>query len=405
MAEISPFRAWRYNHFLKDKVSELSAPLNESLLTQKAAFFYRYPFHHFHISSPIDVPPFENARRRVENWQLDKVILQDALPAIYVYAQRFQLPSQTNWQSRMGFICQIKPNQQEILPHERTIARAVEYRVQLLEYTQMQTLPTHGLYEDSQAQLESYLEEALTCPIYTVKDQQGVEHRLAVIHDYKIIQRFVEVLASKKIFIADGHHRYESSEQFFRQNQAHRHLMWLSNVSKGDAGILPTHRLVHSLKHFEPQKFLQKLREYFEIKPFSQSPQDFVQSPPAKQASFLLLLAAKHYLLELRPETLQAFQADLPDIIKELEVSILDYFILEKCLGLKGQMQYDYVDFSQQEDYCTQALAEERVNFALLTRAIRFPTIRDVCLSGNVMPAKATYFYPKMLGGLLFSDA
>ncbi|MEO1655049.1 MAG: DUF1015 domain-containing protein, partial [Bacteroidota bacterium] len=120
--------------------------------------------------------------------------------------------------------------------------------------------------------------------------------------------------------------------------------------------------------------------------------------------TFKLLFPQEHYLLKLKPEAFQHFKADMPELIKKLDISVMHYFILEKTLGLVAQEQFDYLDFSQYYTYCLKQVEKRKANFSLITRKVTKQEIEEVCQNGYTMPAKSTYFFPKVLGGLLFGS-
>lgn len=417
MAEIKAIKAWRYNPFLSENLKELTAPLSETVLRQRQETFYKLPFHHYHISSPIDVPPYHNAQRRVENWQLDKVIQPDSIEGIYVYYQEFGLKRKDTPCVRKGFICHIKSQEYDqniVLPHEMTIQRAVDYRTELLQNTQMHTLPTHGFYTDKHQSLEAYMDESMLNPIYELIDGHETRHRLSVIHDRNIIRKFIAVLHQRQVWIADGHHRYQSSVQYrqqqMKENPNHRgdeaynyHLMWLTNTESSDLGILPTHRIIHSVPDFDEADFLNKLRQYFSLEEVE--PDCTLGLAPTENLwTFMVVLKNRRVLIKLKPEAFEQFDGDLPQVVKELDLSVLHHFILEKTLGLKAQQQFDHLDFSQYLNRCFSSVEKGQAQFAVLTRQITAREIRGVSFSGHIMPAKSTYFFPKVLGGLVFSS-
>lgn len=415
MAIIQSIKPWRYNPILTEDLNPLAGTLSETMFRQRATALYRMPFHHYHISSPADVPPFENARRRVENWKLDKVIWQDALPSIYIYAQDFLINGKA--QQRVGFIASIQLEEyanQVIFPHELTIPKAVEYRSQLLEATQMHTLPTHGFYTDAQCLLERFMQESLLNPVYDVIDSEAVRHRLSVIQDKKTMQLFQHTLKDKKVWIADGHHRYESSLRYRNRKRIQEnvednaqawqfHLMWLTNTQSSEAGILPTHRILHSLTEFDKADFLNKLSVHFEIELLDENASLALPSNAPKW-SFRLIFEDQKYQITLKENHFTSFEGGLAPEVKALEVSVLHYFILEKCLGLVGDAQFEHLDFLHDGTKCLKELQKPKANFAILTRAVSLQEIEQVCFQGHTMPVKSTYFYPKVLGGLLFSS-
>ena len=117
-----------------------------------------------------------------------------------------------------------------------------------------------------------------------------------------------------------------------------------------------------------------------------------------------MIFQDKNYQIQLKKEAFESFEAEQPKEVKELDVSVMHYFILEKSLGLKEQMLFDYLDFSQYLSKCYAMVNSGEAQFAILTRKITLEEIEKVCLSGDTMPAKATYFYPKVLGGLVFGS-
>ena len=419
MAEILPFKAWRYNEFLTDKLLSLSAPLSETIFKQKEAALYQEPYHNFHIASPSDAPPFENISRRVENWKLDKVIRQDNLPAIYVYYQHFRNKGENRDACRRGFICLIKAHDfedQVILPHEMTVPQAVNFRTNLLQSTDMHTTPTHGLYTDEEQLLEHYMDESIKNPIYEVTDAHQTRHIVSMIHDQQVVAQFVQALRSKKIFLADGHHRYESTLHYKntlqKNNPYHKgfepynyHLMWLTNTHSSDLGILPTHRMVHKLPEgMTEAALLEKLERFFEVSIQDNIEQILGIAPTENLWRFAMICQNKSYLLSLKPAAMQQFALDIPEVIKKLDLSVMHYFIFDQIMGFPWGDQFRFLGFSQNYRECIRKVKDGEEQLAFLTRKVTFEEIKNVCESGNTMPAKATYFFPKVLGGLVFGS-
>jgi uncharacterized protein (DUF1015 family) len=419
MAEILPFKAWRYNEFLTEKLLRLSAPLSETIFQQKEAALYQEPYHNFHIASPSDAPPFENISRRVKNWKLDGVIRQDNLPAIYVYYQYFGNKSGKSVSCRKGFVCMIRTSNfedQVVLPHEMTVPAAVKFRTGLLQHTDMHTTPTHGLYTDDEELLEHYLDESIAHPIYEITDVEQTRHVVSIIQDQHVIDKFIQILGDKKVFLADGHHRYESSLNYKNtlknNNPYHQgtepynyHMMWLTNTVSSDLGIQPTHRLVHRLPEgMSEAQLLQKLEQYFEVAVQENIKKALGTAPTDNLWKFALISKDKSYILTLKPEALNDFDLDIPEVVKRLDVSIMHYFIFDRIMGFPWSNQFEYLSFSQDYKECIRKVQEGEEQLAVLTRKVTFEEIKNVCESGNTMPAKATYFFPKVLGGLVFGS-
>src|SRR5579859_2057155 len=185
MAEIKPIKAWRYNEQVVNDISTVTAPLFDVVSEKQRAVLYQNPLNSIHLSVPHPPDPAKKAQRLLERWKNEGIILQDRLPGIYVYYQYFKLSGDPKEYCRKGFICHIRAypfEENVILRHENTIPQSVNDRIELLEKTELHVSATHGLYTDETFELEKYMDEAITNPIYESEDYQGVRDVLAVIH-------------------------------------------------------------------------------------------------------------------------------------------------------------------------------------------------------------------------------
>jgi uncharacterized protein (DUF1015 family) len=419
MAEIKPIRAWRYNSSLVGEIDELTSPLFDVVSDKQRKALYQNEYNSIHLSVPQGNNPVESAGRLLKEWKANGVIVQDAIAGIYVYFQYFKLAGSPKEYCRKGFICHIRANDWEenvILRHENTIPKAVNDRIELLEKTMLHASPTHGLYTDTDYELEQYMDEAMRSPIYETEDYQGVRDVLAVIHDAKIIKKFINVIETKKIILADGHHRYESSlalkHKLQLENLHHTghegynfHLMYLTNTENDDLRILPTHRLMNGLKTFNQEEVVKKLTEDFEIKLLDDS--DTVNEIiHGKKWAFGILFKETAYKVKLKPEAIHKLKWNFPNEIKELDLTVLHYFIIEKILGIAGKDQRgsDNIGFDRSFSDCLTKVIRGDVQMAIITQEVSIEEVKKVCASGYTMPQKSTYFYPKVIGGFLFSS-
>jgi len=418
MAEILPLRAWRYNDTLDSQIDQLTAPLFDVVSEKQRQTLYRNPINSIHLSVPLGDNPAKAAGALLQKWKESGVLLQDHLPGIYVYYQYFRLPGSDKEYVRKGFICNIKAydwNEGVLLRHENTIPSAVNDRIALLEETQMNTSPTHGLYTDPAFVLEPYMDESILSPLYETEDYQGVRDVLAVIHDHDVIRRFVEVLQGKQVLLADGHHRYEGSLEYRKKRTAKNaehtgsepynyHLMYLTNTEHDDLRILPTHRV---LKHMDmtDEEFLQRLEEYFTIIP-KEDPLELNEVIAGKQWAFGLFLSGNAYKLRLKPEVHTQIDWNFPQEVKDLDLTVMHYFIFEKILGIYRKAQRDYSGLSYVRSFtsCVRQVDYGEARLALITNEITMEQVKRVCYSGAIMPQKSTFFYPKIISGFLFSS-
>ena len=417
MAEILPIKAWRYSDELASGIEELSAPLFDVVSAKQRKLLYENPLNSIHLSVPKGANPAQEAALTLNKWKKEGVLKQDLLPGIYVYYQYFRLPGEQEERCRKGFICQIKAydwDENVILRHENTIVSAVNDRIELLKSSQIQASPTHGLYEDLEGSLEIHMDAAIASPLYELEDYQGVREVLGVIHDAKIISKFLKVLRDKKIILADGHHRLQGAIAYRKSQQGNLpeekwkgfdyHMMYLTNTAGNHLKILPTHRLFYGLKMTEDE-FMAKVREWFEVKKFGDS-EELGGYAFHKPWSFGLVIGEESYLLQLSNEKYQTFNQHLPDPIRKLDLEVLHELVFTRILGISSDQQRnsDQLVYERNFSRCIQEVKSGNASFAIITRELELAQVLEVCKSGFVMPQKSTYFYPKALGGLLFAS-
>jgi uncharacterized protein (DUF1015 family) len=419
MAEIQPIRAWRYRSDYSARIDELTAPLFDVVSNKQRQALYQNPYNSIHLSVPEPPEPAQRAARLLANWKTERVILQDKLPAIYVYYQYFKLRGSGREHCRKGFIAHVRAYDWEdnvILRHESTIPKAVNDRIELLARTQLHVSPTHGLFTDNQFTLEAYMDEAITRPVYETDDYQGVRDVLAVIHDARVIQKFCDHMAQHTIILADGHHRYESSLAYkheqIKNNPLHTgkegynfHLMYFTNTEAGDLRILPTHRLVKGLANFNEAEIVAHLQEDFIVKPVD-TVDTLNEVICGKPWSFGLMFRENAYTLRLKPESFPTLRWPFPDEVKRLDLTVMHYFILEKVLGIPGKQQRasEHIDFDRSFSDCLKRVIQGESQMAIITNDISIEDVKRVCHSGYTMPQKSTYFFPKVICGFLFTS-
>lgn len=419
MAEIKPLRAWRYNSKLQNRLESLVSPLFDVVSEKQRQHLYEEPFNSIHLSVPNGDDVSTIASRRVIDWKNKGVIQQDQLPSIYVYYQHFTLPGSNHERIRKGFIANLRIydwDENVLLRHENTMPFSVEDRIDVLDKTQMNVSPTHGLYTDASHEIEGYLDQAMTAPLYETEDYQGVRDAFAVIHDAKIIQRIVDIIQDKQIILADGHHRYEGSLLYKKRRQKSNsehsgnegykyHMMYFTNTESDDLRILPTHRMIAGLPDFDEELLLSRLSEYFTIKTIDEA-NSVNEVILGKKWAFGLLVGENAYKVRLKPEMIETIDWKFPGAINQLDLTVLHYFIIEKGLGILGKDQRGSRNISFERNFaqCLQSVVNKEAQCAIITKDISIDTVKEVCYSGYTLPQKSTYFYPKVICGFLFGS-
>jgi uncharacterized protein (DUF1015 family) len=419
MAEIKPIKAWRYNDSLAKKIDNLTSPLFDVVSEKQRKSLYQNPLNSIHLSVPQGPDASATAALLLQQWKKEGVIVQDKLPAIYVYYQYFKLSGSTKEYCRKGFISHIRTydwNENVILRHENTIPKSVNDRIELLDKTELHVSPTHGLYMDESFALEKFMDEAISSPVYECEDYQGVRDVLGVIHDAHVIQKFIDFMKDKSIILADGHHRYEGSLFYKKrrtdENPYHTgtegynfHLMYLTNTEADDLRILPTHRLIKGVQDFDENHIVEKLHEDFIVKEIEDA-DTINEIIVGKKWAFGILFKDRTIKVRLKPEALSKMKWQFPDEIKELDLTVLHYFIIEKILGIPGsdQRKSENIYFDRSFSECLTKVIKGESQMAIITQDISIEDVKKVCHSGYTMPQKSTYFYPKVICGFLFSS-
>ncbi|MGB9441461.1 MAG: DUF1015 domain-containing protein [Desulfobacterales bacterium] len=419
MAEISPFRAWKYNRELTKHISELTSPLFDVATERQKSVLYENPYNSIHLSIPSGDRPAENAGNLLKKWKKYGFIQRDTDPGIYVYYQYFRIAGDPRQYCRKGFICKIRIydwQDKVILRHENTMPKSVNEQIELLAATRLNVSPTHGLYTDENFELEKHMDQSMRHPVCEAEDYQGLRDVLSVIRDQRVIDRFVDLMDEKQVILADGHHRYAGSLGYMQQqkaaNAAHTgkerynyHLMWLTNTESRDLKILPTHRLIKDLAGFDENTILNKLDKYFIVKPVT-NPDHMTEIIAGKKWTFGLIFQESAFHVQLKPDIHRHLKWNFPPEIKCLDLTVLHFFIVQEILGIKGadQNTSDCIEYERSFGACLTKVVKGEAQLALITNDVSIEDVKTVCGSGCTLPQKSTHFWPKVICGFVFSS-
>jgi uncharacterized protein (DUF1015 family) len=418
MADIRPFRAWRYNPRLIPDLRRVVAPLFDVVSNEQRDGLLNEPLNAIHLSNP---PSVETAIGSLHHLIEHHLLVQDKLPAIYPYYMYFSLYGEAQQFCRKGFVALVKITPEgdsgDIIPHEETLPGSVSSMTELYQGLQMQLAPTHGLYYDPDFVLESLMDPYLQYPLVSIVDYQRVVNQLSAIQHAEQIRVFMHHFADKSIWLADGHHRLESSRSYLRRKLAENpdlpekhparyHLMYLSNTASDDLRILPTHRVVKLPVGYTPLQLLTGLSRWYDIQPMdSRSP--YFQLLRQGRCRMGLLLPDGAWLLDLKPELdpVDLIQAPMSAALKRLSYTLLHVLVFEELLGMPYAEQTSNGQIRFVKDFtATAEAAQDADTAAFVLPEISFEQMMDVCNAGEKMPPKSTFFYPKMLTGLTFSS-
>jgi len=431
MAQLKPLRAWRYK-FDGSKLERVIAPpydvINEK---EQDQLYKKSPYNIIRMilgKDHTDELPgigdkYQRAAAYLQKWQDEHIFIQDARPAYYLYRQTYPHPETGKTVRRIGFFGLLKLEEFSshiVLPHERTYAGPKEDRLHLIHAVQANLSPIFGLYEDKEHRLDDIFHRAMNgSPTCSFKGDRNTVHELWPIEDSNGINRISSFFESQSIMIADGHHRYETALAYrhaVRERSSRLNgtlscdyvLAGLVNIDDTGLLIFPTHRLLR-LETLPTWDGIERhLARYFEIDRFKiSSAADWEQSlasiPKDRMVLGLQWGGTEGRRLVLRDH--EAIRDEMPKGKSEswyrLDVNIVSQFILEKLLHISGLQLEKSVSYTRHLQEAVDRVRSGKVSLAIILRAPDVNTVKEVCFSGEIMPQKSTYFYPKLPSGLL----
>ncbi|MGO9637607.1 MAG: DUF1015 domain-containing protein [Terracidiphilus sp.] len=432
MARIYPFRAWRYNPSAVRLADVVTQPYDKISPAMQQAYYQRSPYNLVRIILGLpelfDAEKGENvysrAARDFRAWREQSVLIQEHDPCVFAYAQRFQVPGTDIVKERRGFIALGKLHdysEKVVFRHEQTLSKPKSDRLNLLKATRAHFGQIFMLYSDPSGSVEKNLYDGNGAADAEVTDEYGVLHRLWKINDPAAIQLVIAAMADKKLIIADGHHRYETALNYSKERapakpESHAAtlpqpefpeaaaMMTFVNMDSDGLVILPTHRVVHSLKNFDPAAFARSAEEFFTVQalPAADAPA-LIETLRAQQGTALVAVTrAGALLLIAKPEPVAAALAHLPERQRQLDLSCLHSIVLDRLLGLDAEKVREQTNLRYLRD-AAEAVEQVRngqADVAFLTKPVTMEQLREVAFAGDVMPQKSTDFFPKLLSGL-----
>ncbi len=436
MAEIRPFRGLRYATPRLDPV--LSPPYDVIDEAERDALEARDPHNVVRLELEKERPGdggaetrYSRSARWLEEWRAQGVLVRDPRPALYALEQRFTVDGEPH--VRRGFFARLRLHpfaDGVVLPHERTLSAPKADRLALLEAVRANVSPIFGLFPDDDGAVTDALAGALgrapDAEGRTAND--GVEHRLFRLEGGGATARLEQLLAPKRITIADGHHRYETALAYAERRLAegapaegaHRYVLaFLCATSDPGLRILPTHRLVFGLPSLDPGRFFTLLDEHFEVRELEED----VRKPAGRAWALRKLAEAgrdrhallalsrgdrKARLLVLKEGLDLAHVASLPKnpTLRALDVTLLHGLVLQGVLGLSPESQARKENLAYVKDAgeaIEAVLGEGGYPLGFLLNPTPMWQVRAVAEAGEVMPQKSTFFFPKIPTGLVLN--
>ena len=404
MAEIKPLSAVRYEPSAVGSLDAVAAPPYDVIDDeQRKQLLRKSPFNVVEIDLPKaddGGDRYLHAQTTYEYWLEQGILVREREPSIWALTQQYTGPDGKGY-IRHGFFARVRVEDYgrgRIRPHERTHPGPKEDRLNLTRATRANLSPIFSLFPDPEDAAWKTLERHTEAePFDETHDEDGTHNRLWRIADEDTIAQVTAILADKELLIADGHHRYETARVYAEEvggEGEHRYvLMFLCSLSDSGLTVFPTHRLLTDLKDSAVQERLSAaIKEHFQIEPIEQSELE----PPADLPGIAMGYVDSHLK--------QAYRLTRPDDDR-LDTRVLEDLILRGALGMTDD-DIDHkhgLDYSKNTPDAVDAVLGGRADAAFYMRGIPVDQIRAVAATGENMPPKSTYFYPKIPTGLVFN--
>jgi uncharacterized protein (DUF1015 family) len=409
MADVQPFRALHYD---RDRVGGLqpvvAPPYDVIDAAQRAALLARSPYNVVEIDLPEGDDPYAHAAEVFERWRADAILVRDDEPALWALEQDYTGPDGRR-RTRHGFFARVTVEDYgpgRIRPHERTHPGPKEDRLRLTRATHANLSPIFSLYDDPGGAAWGALAPHLQGdPWAQVTDEDRTTHRLWRVADPAATEAVRAALAGSELLIADGHHRYETARVHHAEGGAGHVLMCLVALQDPGLTVFPTHRLLTELDGARRESLRTTIERDFEVAEVAADRLEPTGDGPVRMG-YLDAHHRRPLMLTLRdPAIAAAALPDKPEPYRALDTAVLEALVLQGALG----MTEDDISHLHGLDYARDAAqARERVESgaaqaAFFMRGTPVSQVRDVAATGESMPPKSTYFFPKVLTGMVFN--
>ncbi len=425
MSELIPFKGLVYSDSLKNSMDQLTTPPYDIISKEAQKGFYeRHPNNVIRLELPIPPDPEtpEDNRYLRARKDLDRMIREGSLkidhqPALYPYSMTFRDPLSGAERTIRGFVGRIRLEEWEkkvVYPHERTLQGPKEDRMALFKATSCSFSQIYLLYPDSQGKVMGLLEKS-SHERFRAKDADGVLHVLGAVTDKPTIDSVVGSFSKKALFIADGHHRYETYLAYRNYRRALEAspdpeapyefvTVFLAALEDQNLSVLPTHRLVRTLSADAARTFVTDLATRCDVTRFpSSEPGRFLEALRASGPTETVIGVAVRDSNEL---LLCRLKVERGEGVKGLDTYWLQEGILSPLLGITPErirtedlLRYD----KSSESILEKVFKSREYALGFFIRPVSPKVIEEVSLRGELMPQKSTYFYPKPLTGMVMA--
>lgn len=430
MVEILPFKGILYNKKKIAKLDEIMAPpydiiseeMQTSLYNKHPNNFVRLTLNTINSKDNEKNNRYTRSKELFERWLDQSILIKSEKTAVYPYKISYKVKNKEKTMSGFFVLLKLDPEYKMVKAHERTLSKPKADRLNLMRACKTNFEPIQLLYIDAKDEIRTIIDKSINEPLIKVKGYDGFIHKLWKIEDKKIIDIIKNKLKNEILFIADGHHRYQTAIDFSKEMRTktgntnenasfNYRMVILVNMFDEGLSILPTHRLIKK-SDLDMIKIIEKIKEYFiieeknadttSINPNKLSKKIREEINTKNQHKFAIYRKNKYYILTLKDEkSMNKFANDKSKNWRTLDVSILHKIVLEHFMDINQNNLEDHVEYTRVDQEAIKFVNEGKYDFSIIMNATKIEELKAVADEGEHMPQKSTYFLPKMLSGLV----
>jgi len=431
MVEISPFKGIIYNKEKIGKLDDVMSPPYDIISSEMQTELYeKHPYNFVRLILGKQYPDdteqnnrYTRAEKLFDSWINESILIESSSSktAIFPYKIEYNVKDQSKTMNGFFVLLKLDPKYKHVKAHERTLSKPKADRLDLMRAVNANLEPIELLYIDENDKIRKKIDESLGEPIIRVKGYDGFTHKLWRMEDEQLISMIMNQLKDKILFIADGHHRYQTAVNYANEMKKktgnydddapfNYRMVILANMFDEGLSILPTNRLIKK-SNIDVGDFVEKLKNYFivEEKTVDKPNKNYGLVRRIKEEletetehKFALYLRNRYYILTLRDEkSMDEFAGDCSKTWRTLDVSILHKIILENLMGINEKNLENHVKYTRVDEEAIRFVDEGKYDLSFLMNATKIEELKTVAEAGEHMPQKSTYFLPKMLSGLV----
>ncbi len=418
MAIVKPFKGVRFTKSSGD-IEKLVCPPYDIISEDEQKRLSSVKNNIINLEFSAAENPYAAAKESLDRMLCDEILKKDNTDSYYIYEINFAYNNEIKKFHGIILNCLLTPfSEGVVLPHEETLSKAKEDRLNLMKATNYNFSNIYSLFGDEGGIVEEIINRnTKTSPEINFTDSEEVTHKLWAVTDVTEIAAITEAFADKKLYIADGHHRYETGcnyknylkEEGKLTDNANYIMMMAVAIESEGLLVLPTHRIVFGISNYNADSLIQELSENFDITECDESAvlDEMQKAFQSAKQTFAIYNESGFKLITLKEgKSSVELNPDMEKSVAALDVTLLHKNILERYFGIDKEVLAAGTNLSYTRDIseAKEAVDSKKAQIAFILNPTKVSQIKEVSGAGGKMPQKSTYFYPKLITGLVIND-